>query len=86
MLYEVITRIYNPVSIESDPRVPPADGTFRFGAAGRLVRQKGFDVLLAALARLRERPGWSLEIAGEGQIWLHFQRTPGDTLQQFVGA
>jgi len=69
-----IRRIYNPVSIESDPRVPPADGTFRFGAAGRLVRQKGFDVLLAALARLRERPGWSLEIAGEGKLRARLER------------
>lgn len=42
----------------------PQPGT-RLLAVGRLVRQKGFDVLLTGLARLRHLP-WSLIILGEG--------------------
>jgi len=49
------------------PRFLPRDwGEPRFGFAGRLVRQKGVDVLLQALARLPRETNVHLEIVGDG--------------------
>lgn len=49
------------------PERRPTRDTFEFLAAGGLVRQKGFDILLPAFARaMAERPGMRLTIAGAG--------------------
>ncbi|MEW5728917.1 MAG: glycosyltransferase, partial [Pseudomonadota bacterium] len=57
--------VENPV-----PRTPAADGPREPGlivAVGRLTRQKGYDVLLEALARLGDRP-FRVEVAGSGAL------------------
>ncbi len=46
------------------PRTPPENGK-RMVAAGRLVHQKGFDLLLRAFAK-GAAPDWRLDIWGEG--------------------
>lgn len=44
-----------------------ADGVFRFVAAGQLIRRKGFDLLLAALAGLEGMP-WRCDLYGNGPL------------------
>lgn len=57
--------IPNPVTIAHDKRAP-LDARLVL-AAGRLVPQKGFDLLLEAWAQLSSRrPGWRLRIVGSG--------------------
>lgn len=63
-----VRTIYNPVVEERhlDVRDEIQSGHFRMVAVGRLARQKGFDVLIAAAAQMRRNEAWSLEIFGEG--------------------
>ena len=57
--------IWNVV-LERPPRPPLADPP-RFAFAGRLVHEKGVDLLIRAFAQVRERaPGAGLLVAGEG--------------------
>jgi glycosyltransferase involved in cell wall biosynthesis len=58
--------IPNPVDLT--PAAPSRPGAGRLVAVGRLVHQKGFDLLLAAFARIApEHPEWTLTIWGEGE-------------------
>jgi glycosyltransferase involved in cell wall biosynthesis len=59
---------YLPVPIDPWPAVErDADGIFRFVAAGQLIRRKGFDLLLAALAGVVGRP-WRCDLYGDGPL------------------
>lgn len=71
---ERIRRIYNPVAFNPALRMACNEDSFRIGAIGRLVRQKGFDVLLAALARLGTEIDWRCEIAGDGVLRRRLER------------
>ena len=58
--------IVNPVELPAGWR--PQRGGNVLAAAGRLVPQKGFDLLLEAFAKLApEHPAWKLVIWGEGE-------------------
>jgi glycosyltransferase involved in cell wall biosynthesis len=72
---EVLVRIYNPVEIERVRRLADHGGNPYIGpgphfvAAGRLTRQKGFDVLLHALPLVLERfPEARLTVLGDGPL------------------
>ena len=59
--------ILNALPMPATPFEAGAPGALRLAFAGRLVHQKGMDVLLAAMAVLADRfPGLHLSIAGEG--------------------
>lgn len=66
---ERVITIYNPVIPESELRPTreprhPVDEPWRIVAIGRLTRQKGFDLLVRAMASVP--PPWQLDIWGEG--------------------
>ncbi|SFF75041.1 Glycosyltransferase involved in cell wall bisynthesis [Actinoplanes philippinensis] len=62
-----LTRIPNGIPPHT---APPADERAKVVvAAGRLFRQKGFDLLIDAWVAVRERhPAWQLHIFGEGKL------------------
>jgi len=72
--------IPNPVLPPSAP--PPARRTTekkQIAALGRLTRQKGFDFLLTAFARIAPRhPEWSLVVWGEGEMRAELEQLRGD--------
>lgn len=51
--------------LKLDPRAPCAGAPVELIAVGSLVKRKGYDLLLSALARL-EGPAWRLTIIGDG--------------------
>ena len=56
-----------PNGVAMRPQRPPLGATPSVGFSGRLVRKKGVDVLLRAMALLRERvPGVRLVVVGDG--------------------
>lgn len=87
---ESITTVYNPVVTPSlrvkargpapHPWLAQPDGTPVLVAAGRLVQQKDFPLLLHAFARLRERRRARLLIFGEGR-----ERPALEALAQALG-
>lgn len=59
---------YLAVPAEPSPAVDgDADGVFRFIAAGQMIRRKGFDLLLAALAGMDGVP-WRCDLYGDGVL------------------
>jgi glycosyltransferase involved in cell wall biosynthesis len=71
--------IPNPVDLTPPRR--RLTGTRRLVAVGRLVHQKGFDLLLRAFARIApEHPEWTLTIWGEGD-----RRPPLEALRAELG-
>ena len=63
--------IPNPVMMTAQPRTPASrkENGKTIVAMGRMVPQKGFEMLLEAFARVAEKhPAWSLEILGDGPL------------------
>lgn len=67
--------VHNPIDADAVRRAagerPAPDGVFRLCAVGRLVEQKGYDVLVEALASVRDElpDPWQLTVVGEAGIW-----------------
>lgn len=59
--------VESPVFTRPGPSSKPAGAGYSLAAMGRLVPQKGFDLLLRAFSKIAGRqPGWMLMIYGEG--------------------
>lgn len=65
---------------------PSRDGRpLRIGAVGRLVHQKGFDVLIAALPKVLAERDVDVRIAGQGELRDELERRAGGLPVRFVG-
>jgi glycosyltransferase involved in cell wall biosynthesis len=67
------------LAVPTEPWPPverSADGIFRFVAAGQLIRRKGFDLLLAALAGVEGMP-WRCDLYGDGPLRNELRRAAG---------
>ena len=76
--------------IEAGAAPPPLPGAPRLAIVGRLVPIKGHDVLLRALAAIREElPALSLEVAGDGPLDAELRAAAGslglDGVVSFLG-
>ena len=59
------TKFYRPLSVS---KMHDARSPWQIGGAGRLVPQKGFDILIKALAKLPAEIKWRCQIAGAGPL------------------
>jgi len=59
------TKFYQPLSVS---KMHDARSPWQIGGAGRLVPQKGFDILIKALAKLPAEIKWRCQIAGAGPL------------------
>jgi len=59
------TKFYRPLSVS---KMHDARSPWQMGGAGRLVPQKGFDILIKALAKLPAEIKWRCQIAGAGPL------------------
>lgn len=67
------------------PRPASGDRPLRIGAVGRLVHQKGFDVLLAAVPKVLADRDVEVQIAGQGELRTELQRQAAGLPVRFVG-
>ena len=72
---ETLLTVHNGVPAPTAGPPPPLKGVLRVAAIGRLVRQKGLDILLQAMV---QAPSVRLTIAGTGEQEPDLRRTVGD--------
>lgn len=63
--FEVVPNTFDPDVFHPPVRDPKTDSTTRLLFVGMMKHVKGLDVLVAALARLRDLP-WTLDLVGDG--------------------
>lgn len=66
-------------------RPPSGNRALRIGAVGRLVHQKGFDVLIAALPKVLAERDVEVHIAGQGELQADLERRAAGLPVHFVG-
>lgn len=83
--HRVLT-VRNGIDLPADPGRPPRRTRPRIVAVGRLTEQKGFDLLIAAAARLRQRGRrFEVAIAGEGRERARLERQAADLPVRLLG-